>query len=285
VVTLFDKNTLDKDPDKDKGHKKLEKGDVVVHIIAAVRLNTEYEADSINTEVCIEAYRGRKLNMHEQPETRDEMLKTNPKYKNMNMDIIDAVMVDKEYQDDIQDHRDREINGFEEPEMGMFKITPKGKCNKLNTKYEASIKVHQGRELNRYEKPEKREMMIKTCGNTVFKNTLDKDPDKDKGHKKLKKRDVVVYINPEDVHMNNVMDEIINTGMFNTKYEAVVVDIIDVGMRNMEYEADSINTEVGIEAYRGRKLSMHEQPEMLKTNPKCKNMNVDITNGVMFDKE
>jgi hypothetical protein len=56
----------------------------------------------------------------------------------------------------------------------------------LHTEYEASIKVHQGRELNSYEKPEKREMMIKSCSDTVFKNTLDKDPDKDKGHKKLK---------------------------------------------------------------------------------------------------
>ena len=87
----------------------------------------------------------------------------------------------------------------------------------LNTKYEASIKVHQGRELNRYEKPEKREMMIKFCVDTVLKNTLDKDPDKDTGHKKLEKRDVVVCINPEDVCMNNVMDDIINTGMLNTK--------------------------------------------------------------------
>jgi hypothetical protein len=119
----------------------------------------------------------------------------------------------------------------------------------LNTEYEASIKVHQGKELNRYEKPEKREMMIKFCGDTVFKNTLDKDPDKGKGHKKLEKRDVVVYINLEDMYMNSMMDHIINTGMLNMKYEAVVVDIIDAVMLNKEYEADSINTEVGIEAY------------------------------------
>ena len=56
---------------------------------------------------------------------------------------------------------------------------------------------------------------------TLFdKNTLDKDPDKDKGHKKVEKSDVMVYINTEDVYMNNVMDDIINTGMLNTKYEA-----------------------------------------------------------------
>jgi hypothetical protein len=68
--------------------------------------------------------------MHEQPETRDEMLKTNPKYKNVNGDIIDAVMFDKEYEAEIQDRRDREINVFEEPEMRMLKITLKGKHNK-----------------------------------------------------------------------------------------------------------------------------------------------------------
>ena len=55
----------------------------------------------------------------------------------------------------------------------------------INTEYEASIKVHQESEFNKYEKTEKREMMIKFCGDTVVKNTLDKDPDKDKGHRKF----------------------------------------------------------------------------------------------------
>jgi hypothetical protein len=36
--------------------------------------------------------------MQEQPETRDEMLNTNPKSKTVNMDILDAVMFDKEYE-------------------------------------------------------------------------------------------------------------------------------------------------------------------------------------------
>jgi hypothetical protein len=55
----------------------------------------------------------------------------------------------------------------------------------LNTEYEASIKVHQEREFHKYQKQEKREMMIKSCGDTVSKNTLDKDPDKDKGHRMI----------------------------------------------------------------------------------------------------
>jgi hypothetical protein len=74
--------------------------------------------------------------------------------------------------------------------------------------------------------------MIKAFGDAVLKNSLDKDPDKDKGHKKVEKSDVMVYINTEDVYMNNMMD-----------------DIIAVVKPNMEYEAGSINTEVGIEAY------------------------------------
>ena len=43
-------------------------------IIDAVMLNTEYEAG-------IKVHRGRELNMYEKPETRDGMLKTNPKGK------------------------------------------------------------------------------------------------------------------------------------------------------------------------------------------------------------
>jgi hypothetical protein len=48
------------------------------------------------------------------------MLKTNPKYKNVNVDIINAVKFNTEY----------EINMFKEPEMWILKTTPKGKDNK-----------------------------------------------------------------------------------------------------------------------------------------------------------
>jgi hypothetical protein len=90
---------------------------VVVNVIGMVKLNTVYKADSINTEVGIEVYQGRKPNMHEQPETRDEMLKITPKGKygkNVNMDhvmddkpeitdIIDAVMYEKPEMRDVMD--------------------------------------------------------------------------------------------------------------------------------------------------------------------------------------
>jgi hypothetical protein len=57
------------------------------------------------------------------------MLKTNLKYKNVNVDIVNAVKFNKEYEADIQVHRDRKLNMFEEPEMRMLKTNPKGKNN------------------------------------------------------------------------------------------------------------------------------------------------------------
>jgi hypothetical protein len=81
----------------------------------------------------------------------------------------------------------------------------------LNTEYEASIKVHQGRKLNMDEMPETSEMMIesnidgkddeingnksviKYSDDTVFENSLDKDPGKDK----MKEKDGDMYEKPE----------------------------------------------------------------------------------------
>jgi hypothetical protein len=55
------------------------------------------------------------------------------------------------------------------------------------------------------------ESVIKSFGDTAFKNTLDKDPGKDKVHEKPEKRDAVGDINPEDryedIYVNNVTDE------------------------------------------------------------------------------
>jgi hypothetical protein len=68
----------------------MKKRDVVVDIIDAVMLITEYEA-------CVKVHRGRELNMNNKPELRDGMLETNPKGKydddvNMNnvMDMNNA---------------------------------------------------------------------------------------------------------------------------------------------------------------------------------------------------
>ena len=107
-------------------------------------------------------------------EDEKRMLKTNPKYKNVNVDIINSVKFNKEYGADSQLHRDREINMFEESEMRMLKTTPKGKDDKnvmdkkpeitdiinaliLNTEYKASI---QDGETNMFEEAETR--MLKT---------------------------------------------------------------------------------------------------------------------------
>ena len=55
-------------------------------------------ADIINTEI----------NMFKEVETK--MLKINPKYKNVNVDTINAVKFNTEYEASIQVHQDGEIN-------------------------------------------------------------------------------------------------------------------------------------------------------------------------------
>jgi hypothetical protein len=84
--------------------------------------------------------------MDEKPGSRDGTLNT--KHKNVNMDIIDAVLLDKKYEAD--------INMFEEAEMRMLKTNLKYKSVNVDTidavlfnkKYEAGLQVHQGGETN-----------------------------------------------------------------------------------------------------------------------------------------
>jgi hypothetical protein len=66
-------------------------------------------------EAGIKVHQGGVINMHKEDETR--MLKTNLKYKNVNMDIINSVKFNTEY----------EIKMFKEPGMRILKTTPKGK--------------------------------------------------------------------------------------------------------------------------------------------------------------
>ena len=162
------------------------------------------------------------------------MLKTNTKYKNVNMDIIDAIMLDKECEAGIQVHQGGEINMFKEPEMRMLKTTSKGKYDKnvnmdhmmdkkpemadimdaaiLNTEYEDGIQVYQGGESNMFEEAKTR--MLKT--------------------------------NPKNKNKN--------------------ADIIDAVIFNKKYET-------GIQVHQGREINMFEEAEtrMLKNNPKGKN--------------
>jgi hypothetical protein len=88
-------------------------------IIDNVKLNTEYEADIIHTvmlnteyEVGVKDYQGRKLIMYEKLETRNGMLKTNPKGKydkNVNVDIIDTAMLNPEDEAGIKVQQGREL--------------------------------------------------------------------------------------------------------------------------------------------------------------------------------
>jgi hypothetical protein len=243
------------------------------------------------------------LNMDEKPGSRDGTLKTNPKYKNVNMDIIDAVMLDKEYEAGIQVHQGGEINMFEEAETRMPKTNPKYKnvnvdiidSGMLNMKYDAGIKTHQGRELIMHEKLETRNGMIKTTpkakcdvNNAVetqlyekpelsksnsksmikslglaFENILGKVSGKHRIHEKPGMR--AVTGDTIDAIMLN-MDE--KPGPLNTnpKHKNVNVDIIDATTLNTGYEA-------GIQVHQGGDINMSKEAEtkMLKTNPKGKN--------------
>jgi hypothetical protein len=143
-------NILDKDPGKDKGHEKPEMRAVMVDIIDAVMLNTEYEAG-------IKVNQGRERNMSEKPETRDVM-----------DDITDAVMLNKEYKAGVKVHRGREFSMHEKPETrdGMFKANPKGNSNEnLNMnnvmdKNNAAAPIEDPNlKKQLYEKPEERDVM------------------------------------------------------------------------------------------------------------------------------
>jgi hypothetical protein len=145
----------------------------------------------------------------------------------------------------------------------MLKTNPKGKYD------EYVMNENNEKKLNRQSiRTPMGEPVIELFGETAFENTLDmdpgkhkvheknthdKDPGKDKVPKKPEKRDVLVNINPEGKH-----DEDVNVG--NMKKRDAVVDIIDAVM-----------------------LNMFEKPKprdgMLKTNPKGKNNdNVNVNN-------
>jgi lysine/ornithine N-monooxygenase len=194
---------------------------MTVDIIDAVMFNTEYEAD-------IQVHRDREINMFKEHEMK--MLKTTPKGKydkNVNMDhvmdekpemtdIIDAVMLNTEYEDDIQVHQGGEINMFEEAETRMLKTNPKHKnvnvdiinAVKFNKEYEADIQVHRDREINMFKEPEIRMLKITPKGKDD-KNVMDKKPE---------------------------MTDIINAVILNTEYEASI-QVHQDGETNMFEEA------------------------------------------------
>jgi hypothetical protein len=128
-------------------YKKPETRDVMNDITDAVMLNTEYEAG-------IKVHRGREFNMYEKPEARDGMLRTNPEGKH-----DEANEVRK--RGNMRQEQLDQFNMYEKPETraGMVDIID---AVMLNTEYEAGVKVHKGREINMYEKPEMRDGMLKT---------------------------------------------------------------------------------------------------------------------------
>jgi hypothetical protein len=102
---------------------------VNVDIINAIKFNKEYGADR-------QVHRDREINMFEEPEMR--MLKTTPKGKDdknvmdkkpETTDVINAVILNTEYEASTQVHQDDETNMFEEAETRMLKTNPKGKNN------------------------------------------------------------------------------------------------------------------------------------------------------------
>ena len=107
-------------------------------------------------------------------EDEKRMLKTNPKYKNVNVDIINAVKFNTEFK----------INMFEEPEMRMLKTTLKGKDDKnvmdkkpemtdiINVvtlkEYEASIQIHQNGETNMFKEAKTRMLKANPMARTTW---------------------------------------------------------------------------------------------------------------------
>jgi hypothetical protein len=156
-------NILDKDSGKHKVHEKPEMRAVMIDIINAVMLYTEYEAG-------VKVHRDSNLNMDEKPGPRDGMLKTNPKGKydeNVNVDNVmeekpearelmhDEANVVRKRGNVRQDQVDQ-LNIYVKPETraGMVDIFD---AVMLNIEYEADVMVHRGRELNMSEKPETRD--------------------------------------------------------------------------------------------------------------------------------
>jgi hypothetical protein len=86
----------------------------------------------------------------------------------------------------------------------MIKTNPDGTHDEVNMMRErGNVRQGQSDQLLKVTKISFRVriLAIKSFGDTFFENTLDKDPDKDKVYEKPKKRDVVVDINPERVHV------------------------------------------------------------------------------------
>ena len=96
-------------------------------------------------------------------------------------DITDAVVFNMEYEASIKVHQGRELNMYKKPEMRemMIKTNPDGKHDEVNVVRDRD-NVRQGQAEQLLKVTEisfrVRTLAIKSFGDTVFENTLDKDP-------------------------------------------------------------------------------------------------------------
>jgi hypothetical protein len=212
---------------------------------------TDAGASNMGYEASIEAHQGREPNMHEKPEVREMMIKTNPNGKHDETEQLLKVLGYKLTDDEQNLHGDDDDHDVSNVENlsrqtgrtplggpmtkslgnGVFKNTRDGK-DKIHEKPETRHKVKYDKnntvKTQPFEKTKPRDGMhkiifkpvIKSLGEAAFENILDKDCGEPRGYKKPEMR-------------------------------AVIADIKD---------------------YQGRKLIVYEKPEprdrMLKTNPK-----------------
>jgi hypothetical protein len=180
-------------------------------------------------EASIENHQSGKHIMDE--ELRDGRLETNPKHKNVSMNIIDAVMSNTEREADIKILQGRKLDMHQKPETRdvMNDITD---VIVRITEYEADIQVHQDREIN----------MLKTNPKEINMSEV---------HKMRMLKEISKGNYDKNVNMDHVMDEKpeMNGNMLNMEYKA--------GMQ--VHQAREIN------------VFEEAEKRMLKTNLKGKN--------------
>jgi hypothetical protein len=181
------------------------------------------------------------LYMYEKPEVRAVM-----------DEVTDAVVSNIEYVTSIKVHQERELNMHEKPEMRKMMIKTNLDSKHDEVRERDNVRQGQAEQLMKVTEISVRVRTLanKSFGDTVFENTLDKDPGKHKAHEKAKKRDVAADINPGDGYMYNVME--VSNVVKKQLYEKparrdVMNNIIDAVVRNMKYEAD-------VKIHQGREL-------------------------------
>jgi hypothetical protein len=141
--------------------------------------------------------------LYKKPEERDVMTKKNPNGKHNEVDVVRERVntsaredrFDKDtagHGDDDDEEKTAEKHRYEKPEKRdvMIDINPKGKFDedvnvdtRVDENNEEKLSSHSRRSSKGLGEP-----VIKFFGEAVFKNSLDKDPGKDKVHEKPETR-------------------------------------------------------------------------------------------------